>query len=239
MNLLSEDFVRENEKLELFRFVSFFDLYEILLNRRLRFSKLSTFEDKNEGFGKILQFQESELFRFSHIDAKAIAPAHVNVLQNHYLSCWTTESDQISMWALYSPDSSSIRISTTVGKLWVALNNLYEKMLWNKALGKPGSREPVSWYRALGSVEYVDFFECCEKIRERYRLFRQKNRDAARADKTYYESSEGFMKDYREFHREKIIVGDGLFLKDRAYMHENEVRATLHCAVRNDLTEDE
>lgn len=226
-----ESYARSNENSELFRFVSFFDLYDILVNRRLRFSKLSTFPDRNEGVGRILWAQDNDTFRWTHINSTDIASAYENILENNYLSCWTTESELMAMWALYSPDCSSIRISTTAGKLRSALGNLNEKMSWSKAIDEPGSRKQVSRHCSLEPVEYVDFFALRNEIRKKYQLFEQKISTAQHQNENYH--SDGFKKDYEEFLQQKIIKRDGLFLKDKAYVHENEVRAALYFGVRN------
>lgn len=239
MQRLTETYVREQADLKIYRFISFFDLYEILVNRRLRFSKLSTFSDKNEGIGHILEFQDHYLFRHMHIDPVRIEQEHSRVQENNYLSCWTTEADLISMWALYSPDCASIRISTSVGKLWSVLGSLYSRMLWTKENNNPGSRAQIIWHSQLEPVEYVDFFKIRDEIRKKYQAFEQMASAAMRADKSYSERPDGFKKDYDELHSKKIVTRDGLFLKDQAYIHENEVRAVVSSGVRNDLTLEE
>lgn len=234
--MVQEHFANANGTVKLFRFISFFDLYDLLVKRRLRLSKLSTFSDKNEGIGHILQFQDHKYFRVAHIDKARIASNHEGVLENHYLSCWTKEADLISMWSLYSPDCMALRISTTVEKLLSVFQRKEEELMWTKCVDKPGSRELVSLMCTVEPVQYVDFFELRDKIRMKYQAFERHIATAIRQNKNYLDSPDGYKKDYAEFHEKKVIDRDGLFLKDRAYVHENEVRAILYCGVRNDLT---
>lgn len=228
----------DNDK-KLFRFVSLFDLYEILVNGRLRFSKLSTFNDKNEGVGHILQFQEHELFRYSYLSDEKILEAHEYMLNNRYLCCWTGEPDMVAMWALYSPDCSSIRISTTAGKLLRVLQNLDKEYNWANFKSEAGTRRHVSWYYKLRSVVYVDFVQIRDEIRRKYQEFDKYASKKNTEDKTYYERGDGFQKDLEELNSNKIVKEDGLFLKDRSYQHEVEVRTALYCGVRNELTLEE
>lgn len=232
-------FSSSNSSLALFRFVSFFDLYDLFVNRRLRLSKLSTFSDKNEGIGHILQFQEHKYLRVAHIDKVRIASTHESVLENHYVSCWTKEADLISMWSLYSPDCMAIRISTTVEKLLSVFDRKEEELSWVNYIDKPGNRDLVSLLRILQPVQYVDFFELRDKIREKYQALDRHIAAAMQQNKNYLKSPDGYKKDCSEFHEKKIVDREGLFLKDRAYIHENEVRAILYCGVRNNLTVEE
>lgn len=227
------------ETSKLYRFVSFFDLYGILVNHQLRMPKLSNCLDRNEGIGQILQFQDNELFRFRYTDKSRIADAHESVLESHYLTCWSLEPDMIAMWSLYSPDSMSIRISTTVGKLREVLHAHHEKMSWVNFMNEPGSRRPVSSGFALEHVEYVDFFKLRDEIRKKYQEFDKQVTLCFSQNAKYFDSADGFELDYEEFNRDKVVTRSGLFLKDRAYIHENEVRGIFHCGVRNAMTLEE
>lgn len=228
-----------NETKKIFRFISFFDLYEMLVNRRLRFSKLSTFPDKNEGLGHIIKFQDHQIFRAGLLSKDSILNSHRHVLNNHYLSCWTEESDMIAMWALYSPDILSIRVSTTVGKLFSVVKQFNDSLSWTNFVDDVGTRRMLSWLCALQPVEYVDFFELRDKVRIKYQEFERYLASRCRQDKSYLERVDGFKKDYDEFHNNNVTDDDGLFLKDKSYAHEHEVRAVLYCGVRNNLTVEE
>ncbi len=224
---------------KLYRFVSLYDLYDILVNKKLRFSKLSTFEDKNEGIGHILQLQENELFRFNYIETEGINKGFDYVQSNHFLSCWSVETDKIAMWALYSQNQDSIRISTTAGKLLEALKELNEQYSWTNYLDKPKSRQHISWNYKLRAVEYVSFLEVRNKLRKKYYEFKKACSTKFLEDAKYYESKQGFIKDYEDSNKFRILKEDGIFLKDNSYVHESEVRAVLYCGVRNDVTHED
>lgn len=242
---MPSSYVADNESAPLYRFVSFFDLYEILVNRRLRFSKLATMSDKNEGVGVILHAQDDCLQRLGSIDSARILKIHESVWENHYISCWTMEAEAMSMWSLYSPDSASIRIATTVQKLNAVLNNLFEDMHWQHCENEPGTRKPIAWHYRLEPVEYINFISKRDEIQAKYRSFRDRTREQAQAHahaqgpQEYYKSEDGFMKDWRDLDRKKVLTRDGMFLKDEAFFHEREVRACLYCGVRNDLSSEE
>lgn len=223
----------------LFRFVSLFDLYEISVRRRLRLSKFSTFEDRNEGVGNILVLQDSTMFRQKYINAAEIDKEHALTRENHYATCWTTEPDSIAMWSLYSPDRSSIRVSTTAGKLCSVLLGCLEKLSWDNHLDKHGTRVPIAWNCQVDPVKYLNYFSLRDAIRERFRAFDEAATSKASADPTYLSDPSKFRADYSSFQAQRVVDGDGLFLKDDAFSHERQVRAVLHAGVRNELTLEE
>lgn len=230
-----------NADIPLYRFVSFFDLYDLLTSRRLRFSKLATMQDRNEGIGFVLRGQEDSIFRQAFIDRDRIPKFHEYALENHYVSCWTMEPESMAMWSLYSPDSAAIRISTSVSKLHIALQSLLEEMHWRHCAEEPGTRKPVAWDSELAPVKYVNFVRVRDEIRESYRASREFTAKTARLEANYFENPGGFFKDRADFHQRKSPppAGLALLLKDEAYLHEKEVRACLSCGVRNEMTLEE
>ena len=224
-----------DDNLEIFRFVTFFDLYEILLNRRLRFSKLATFTDNNEGVGWVLAAQSRYAFRHSSISHNAVVDIYKYARNNHFLSCWTLERDLIAMWALYSPDHSSIRISTTVAKLRKSQLQVIEKYSFGNAWERPGSRELVAWFGYLGEVDYVDFFKIRDDLQNKYQAFHSSTFPDNVHSLDYF-STVDFQSDVSNYDDDSGINNGGSLLKDRAYMHEHELRAVLCCGVRNEKT---
>ena len=220
----------------IYRFVSIFDLFELLENQKLRLTKLSKFADQNEGVGHILYFQDDPLFRQKFIEREAIRKEHAYICENHYASCWTTEPDQISMWSLYSPDYSSIRISTTAAKLRKALHDAHSKMQWQDHLHPPGSRKLVTWRTSVQKVEYIDFFQARDEVRQRWKNYEELQSKHMFESPNYLEPDGAFRKHFDQMLRERAIDREGIFLKDRAYVHENEVRGVLYCGVRNGVT---
>ena len=41
-----------------------------------------------------------------------------NITDKWYGQCWTTKMSSDALWRIYSPDKKSVRIKTTVGRLW-------------------------------------------------------------------------------------------------------------------------
>ena len=222
----------------LYRFVSMFDLFDLISQRRLRLAKFSTFEDKNEGVGSIIKMQDAPVVRQNYLARESIEKNHAMVRENHYATCWSTEPEKIAMWSLYSDDKSSLRVATTFGQLRDALRQCNEDNSWIKVAAEPGSKKRITWYFSVESVEYVDYFHLRDRVRDRYRTFRQLTKDKGGKDPEYFKPGGGFFEDYRVFRQQPPVVGEnGIFQKDSAYEHEHEVRGVIFSGIRNDLTE--
>lgn len=219
--------------MKIYRFVSFYDAFDILVRRKLRFSKLSTFEDKNEGIGNILMAQESVLSRYRNIHSEGMINTYKSSQNNTYLSCWTLEPDMIAMWSIYSRDNCSIRIETTLDKLEGIVNQFSTNMYWEKHNFQDSDFKSahVSWSHKIKKVNYVKFTEIRDKIRNKYQKFYVCINNAAKANPNYFNSDDGFSKDYNDLHLSPIIGDDGIFLKDISYKHEEEIRAVINSGI--------
>lgn len=232
---MSKETSVENHKI--YRFISFFELYETLYNKRLRLSKLSTFEDKNEAVGQVIQQQNY----YSHTlkTSSQLLEEQTSILHNTYATCWTQEPEMIAMWSLYSPDCMSIRVSTNTNKLKAALEKANQKLGWSNHIGEVGTRKMVSWYSELEVLEYVDFSNLSKAAIDLSKNFKMECRKKSKSNKSYYETKD-WMDDWVK-HRnvlEEFFIR-GIFLKDVTYLHENEIRGILRCGIRNDVTLEE
>ena len=221
----------------LYRFVSMFDLFDLVSRGRLRLAKFSTFEDKNEGIGSIIRMQDIPMFRQKHLARESIERSHAVTRENHYATCWSTEPDKIAMWSLYSSDKTNIRISTTFGKLRDVLRQCNETNSWTKFAAEPSSKKRITWNFSVESVEYVDYFHLRDQVRDRYRSFHELTSCKGSKDAKYFNPGGGFFEDYRAFQqRSSSEEKNGVFLKDSAYEHEREVRGVIFSGIRNDVT---
>lgn len=216
----------------IYRIISFFELYRIASKNRLRFTKAALFADRNEAVGKILQLQEDEFFRGCYINPSYIKKAHKTFLENAFVSCWTREPDMIAIWALYSSDLRGVRIKTSKKKLEEAISSYKAETQWGRF--KPeelNSDMQVTVDTFLGDVEYVDFTKLRDQIRQKYKEFEKQYSEKFNALSGQIPNEE-FEWDYREHVANKILDAkkNGLLLKDRAYMHEHEVRAVVQVA---------
>lgn len=229
---MSKETSVENHKI--YRFISFFELYETLCNKKLRLSKLSTFEDKNEAIGQVIQQQS--YYPYTLKTSNQLLEEQASVLHNTYAICWTQESEMIAMWSLYSPDCMSIRVSTSTSKLNAAIEKANQKLHWSNFINEAGSRRLVSWMSALETIKYVDFSALRKLAMDRNKSFKMKCEEKFKSDQSYYATQAGH-DDWND-HQEKLqeIFMGGIFLKDISYSHKNEIRGILNCGIRNDVT---
>ena len=105
-------------KMELYRIMSFFELYELLTNKRLKMTKLKLMEDLNEGFAYSLNDLLPRTFNPVFFTSSNMNKETYNLVrESKFITCWTKEKESMAMWLLYSKDFKSIRIKTSKEKL--------------------------------------------------------------------------------------------------------------------------
>jgi len=223
----------------LYRIVSFFELYGLIIEQKYRWALQDTFKDENEALGVVLQEQDHIVSRNRQTTEDGLARELEITRHNDYVSCWTLKPESIAMWSLYSPNSECIRIKSTLGKLRAAAELVakeYDPLLDSNP---PGSRNPVIHLSMTDRLEYVDFDELKTQIHNRYLNFIKRLKEAFANDPNYYNRRDGWNKDWAEFWQKPVIKSNSRYLKDDAYQHENEVRAILVAGVRNSVTIEE
>lgn len=91
----------------LFRIIPFDSLLQMLNEKKNTLVNTSKWEDVYENF----MLKENFI-----VNGKTCTIAD---LSNKYFGqCWTTKASSDAMWRIYSPDKKSVRIKTTVGRLW-------------------------------------------------------------------------------------------------------------------------
>lgn len=205
----------------IYRFLSFFDLYKILNEKKLRFRKLAKMTDKNEGLGEVLSLHE-DLQLVGYIsDEKNVREQHDYTLESNFICCWTKTSESIAIWSLYSEENCGIRIKTSLRKLNLSLMNFSGNNYAYDFHPDIKQGQQVTIRTNLNDVEYVDFYELKEKIRQRFLDFKLGN-----------------IKDWHEFQKNSIIGHNGWRFKDEAYSHEQEIRALISLGIRNSVTKE-
>lgn len=127
-NLTSKDKARLNQ--EIYKFMDLKYLLKILTENKLSFLKVNNWDDPYENF----------IFKSDfHIGNKKI---DTNILMqfadSSFGQSWTLNTETDALWRIYSPSKNSVRIRTTIGKL-------YETML---------TKSDDSLYCLLGDVKY-------------------------------------------------------------------------------------
>lgn len=202
----------------IYRFLNFFDLFNVVKDKKIRFTKLHKLDDKNEGVAKILRsFELLPVFRTGLEHLKNIE--YPIIKHTTYVSCWTKVPDNIAMWTLYSPNKSAIRIKTTVSKLYTAINN-YKKNYSNK-IYKIEDFQP-NQVDVFGMV-YEDLRKVKNDIESKVEMGVMDVPEATGKSKA--EMLRAGSKAMREYLKNLILEDDNL--KDKNYSHEEEVRGQL------------
>lgn len=104
-------FKEERSNKALFRYISFDILLQMLNEKKNFLVKTSFWEDVYENF----VLKETLKYRGNIIPAN-----HIRVLmQNRFFGqCWTRKMASDAIWRIYSPDKKSVRIKTSLGKLY-------------------------------------------------------------------------------------------------------------------------
>lgn len=210
----------------IYRFMNFFELYGLIVHRELKFSKLRLMQDKNEGLGEVIRMQ-SRLEGFNLRNSRhKIAEYHSEVLERNYLSCWTSTPDSMAMWLLYSSDFSAIRVRTTSKKLESLLEGATSTTYEVPLAAETGTLLPR--VPTIAEVRYADF-----------RALHQLSKDVLLKDDQAvreYLKREQRSGTFPSPGDAPAELHHGRFLKDCAFAHESEIRATFIGEVRNSMT---
>ncbi len=214
----------------LYRTLDFFSALAIVKNNQLMFSRADLFPDKNEGIDYLLTQLQASIpnsgCRMGWNDAETARKRHDEVKRSYYVSCWSKNAESVAIWSLYSPDHTSVRISTTVSKLRIPVESMLAKYdihrLNENDLGK---QVVVSISGEIAPVEYSSLSQITNKITRRVKAY---NRIASRYTKTG-KSMPGLTEiDPKYFKREQQRRFRELLatchLKDTSFQHEDEVR---------------
>ena len=224
-------------KMELYRIMSFFELYELLTNKRLKMTKLKLMEDLNEGFAYSLNDLLPRTFNPVFFTSSNMNKETYNLVrESKFITCWTKEKESMAMWLLYSKDFKSIRIKTSKEKLKKVIDNYIDEIMYPKHLYSESRTLMSNMPTMIGDVRYVDFKDYKTKILEFKKEFDfELNNLKEKTDENYISLISKFFDK-----SEKLLpLKDILFLKNKAYSHENEVRAGISLVFRNDINNEE
>lgn len=114
-NRKEEDFIPKKEEMDnaLYRIIPFDSLLRILAEQQNTLVKTSKWEDVYENFLLKEDLKPAKV-------KKILEP----LVDSLYGQCWTTKQSSDALWRIYSPDKKSVRIKTTIGRLWNSLNTL-------------------------------------------------------------------------------------------------------------------
>jgi len=216
-----------------YRTLDFFGAAKIIISNQLMFSRADTFDDKNEGVDRLLaQLQASQpnsgcgMGWHNNETARA---QHERIKKSHYISCWSLNPESVAMWSLYSPDFCSVRLSTTISKLSVVVENLIDKYdLARLTEANLNQQVAVSVEGRISPVVYVSLSDICQRIARRRKAY---NRLADRYDRKHLPMP--YLTDidpkYLLRQQQRLVPGLGTTcgLKDQSFKHEAEVRLTV------------
>ncbi|MBU0965223.1 MAG: DUF2971 domain-containing protein [Proteobacteria bacterium] len=212
----------------IYRYVSFFDLYNLLEHGKLRISQATSFDDKNEGFGFVLRQSEGKYLAALGPSMCFDGAKIVKTLT--YISCWTIESNKIAMWLLYSKDSDGFRIRTTRTKLKSVLADYRKSYAFSPERIQDFS--PIEGDNVF-DVTYENFRETKEELETRNRDI-EKELDSLPDTLSKVKRIRLFSKVARATLTTLKFTDNPWFYKDKAYDHENEVRAVIEFEAANE-----
>lgn len=216
----------------IYRFMDLFELYELVANQKLKFTKLRLMEDKNEGLGEVFKMQASSFGAHLRNQEKYLKEAYESQRENVYISCWTPVPDAMAMWLLYSRNHSSFRIKTTQAKLMAVLDTNHRSAYLEHHALPPDSLVPMMV--DLAPVGYVNFNKIHNLSRQKLTEHDQKLLEAYRRGEPGREEFNALLEE-RDAGKIDELKQPG-HLKDEAFRHENELRASFDLRIRNKMT---
>jgi len=206
---------------KLYRYINFFDLYNLLEHKLLRVPQATSLDDKNEAFGFVLRELDGKYVAALGAPTGFDGERIIKTLS--YISCWTAEPDKIAMWLLYSKDSEGFRIRTTRAKLnsvLMAYRNSYATL--PDRIQNVSPKEDVNIF----DVAYEDFRKIKKELEMRNEDI-ERTMDSLPDTESKADRIRAFSKTARETMRTLRFTDNPWSYKDKAYEHEHEVRAVI------------
>lgn len=204
----------------LFRVIDFYSAAQLLESGRLRLTRMTDFEDRNEGVSHLISTMLYSALGPSFTpegltDAKSIEPFIQRDRLTRFVSCWTRTPESHAIWGLYSVDKSSVRIQTTAGKLHLAAQNCVAES-WRDATDLVCTSHLIS-EASVEPVKYVFLAKLLSRLARRQRLANRLVQD--RVGKLH---SPSIIRSRDKW--EPLTSG---FVKDVAFEYEAEVRLSV------------
>lgn len=116
-----------------YKYIPFIYFVDILTKKELRMEKVKSWEDPYENFffNQRFKFKGSSFSMDGHKETV-------------FGQSWTLSDESDAMWRIFSPDKNSVRIKTTIRKLWDVVHNEISNM------GEQSSYRPF-----IGAVKYM------------------------------------------------------------------------------------
>lgn len=219
----------------IYRFMSFYELYQLKKESILKLSLLAAQEDKNEGLGATLRFAIPQ-WAGLYTDPDKVARQHAYSIHNTYITCWTTDPESVAMWLLYSPGKDGIRVRTTVRKLKSVLAAYEEANSWKHHCDYIDGTDLVTWNWGLKQVDYIDLDQLLGEINSSYSDFKSSCKKSAAGNPGWWKAKDGFLERFLKFNEDfnkRFTLGE--FVKDSGFAHEKEIRGVVHAGIRNSL----
>ena len=202
----------------IYRFIDFFALVDTLRNQRLHFSAPSTFPDKNEGleiiYNSLLAAVESNDGSYAGIaNQEDILRIHHRLKQSSFICSWTRDADSIAIWSLYSADRCGVRISSTVSKLNAAIDDFARNYTMQLQFNRFGLTDGASYAFIQGATVREVSYDNLRALHEN--ILKNGQSPEVLSD------------------LEKKNVLESFTLKDKAYIHEQEIRGIVTCGSAN------
>ena len=141
----------------------------------------------------------------------------------------------MAMWLLYSKNNSSFRVKTTEKKLRCVLETDSENVLSKHTALTLNTFVPIM--HELNPVEYVNFHTIHQQLREKLNAFDREIMEAYKEGRPDDKRLNMIFQNH-DARAAELFKNSGT-LKDEAYRHENELRASFHLRIRNEMTIDE
>lgn len=227
--------------MELYRLMSFFEFYELFINKKLKMTKLKLMDDKNEGFGVALRSKIPNTFNLGFLGERNNEKEIFKLIQEtSYITCWTKKKESMAMWLLYSKNNDAIRIKTNKRKIKSVIDNYLKQIVYtNHFYSEPNTLMSNQIECIIDEVNYKDFHELKNKIEELKSHYDSKVQSLDFNSNTGKEEHLKILSEVIEKGKTIINNENGILIKSKSFEHEEEVRASINLCFRNDISNDE
>lgn len=219
----------ENEYI--YRIMSIYEFYELYINKKLKLTRLSCQEDKNDGIECIL----SPINSNGHFPKGRAYSSLQEYRKGRYISCWTKNYDSVAMWNLYSPSQESIRVKVKkedVERFLSLFSKKYDCFKqWDREDKNFILKNLVLFPQIfVKEASYENLRELLGNIDKNKAERLHKMKEKAKNNPNYWGGDE-YMKDFMSSENNIDIP---YFIKDNSFAHEEEIRFSIMAGLKDD-----
>ena len=220
---------------KVYRIVDFYSAAELITNQSFMIPSSKNFEDSNDGIGQLMAALYNTWPQsgcgVSWKSQEDLEKALDKGKKSSFVSCWSRNPESVAMWSLYSKDTCSIRIETTIEKLADLCRNAADEYNFGHFENlRDGDTICYCVDGEIHDINYRDLITVTQQIKRRVKArkrlevrFMRNGEDPKKLGDPMSASS----KNMKDRFVDGLSLSELRHVKDVSFKHEEEIRVHI------------